>query len=156
MTSHTHSTGLEDLNTDTLLHIYKFLDAKDLSSLFQTCSKLRRKLADPLFWRDTVVTLRSVSKETAHNLEERNITALRLETPDSISDLCTSLLNIAAMKIIEFLEINLRDKIYLESERIYELTDMSSLTCLVISVHGNTAAQNQSAIGRFLYISSSY
>ena len=33
------------------------------------------------------------------------------------------------MKIIEFLEINLRDKIFLESERIYELTDMSSLTC---------------------------
>ena len=103
-----------------------------------------------------MVTLRSVSKETAHNLEERNITALRLETPVSISDLCTSLLNIDAMKIIEFLETNLRDKIFLESERIYELTDMSSLTCLVISVHGNIAAQNQSAIGRFLYISSSY
>ena len=150
MTSHTHSTGLEDLNTDTLLHMYKFSDAKDLSSLFQTCSKLRRKLADPLFRRDTVVTLRNVSKETAHSLEERNITALRLDNPVSITDLCTSLLSIAAMEIIEFMEINLRDKIFLESECISEITDTSSLTCLVISVHGNTATQNQSTIGRFI------
>ena len=138
------TTTFEDLNTDTLLHIYSFVrneNLKVLSRLARTSCKLRNKLYDPLFWKNAVAEFRYISDETALSLRTRNITKLKLKSSQKMTDLWSSLKNCSAVDGPEYIEIKLierhffHDRLRNNSINFTGLQNISSLRCLVIIVH---------------------
>ena len=138
------TTTFEDLNTDTLLHIYSFVRDKNfkrLSRLARTSRRMRNKLYDPLFWKNAVAEFRYISDETALSLRTRNITKLRLKSSRKVTDLWSSLKNCSAVGGPEYIEIKLIEPLFshdrLEYNSLYftGLQNISSLRCLVITVY---------------------
>ena len=104
------TTTFEDLNTDTLLHIYSFVRDKNfklLSRLARTSHRMKNKLYDPLFWKNAVAEFRYMSVKTALSLRTRNITKLKLKSSRKVTDLWSTLMNCAAVGSPEYIEIKL-------------------------------------------------
>ena len=138
------TTTFEDLNTDTLLHIYSFVRDKNfklLSRLARTSRRMRNKLYDPLFWKNAVAEFRYISAETALSLRTRNITKLRLKSSPKVTDLWSSLKNCSAVGGPEYIEIKLIERRFLHdcsrnnSIEFTELQNISSVRCLVITIY---------------------
>ena len=138
------TTTFEDLNTDTLLHIYSFVRDKNfklLSLLARTSRRMKNKLYDPLFWKNAVAEFRYISDETALSLRTRNITKLKLKSSQKVTDLWSSLKICSAVDGPEYIEIKLierhffHDRLRNNSINFTGLQNISSLRCLVITVH---------------------
>ena len=138
------TTTFEDLNTDTLLHIYSFVRDKNfklLSRLARTSRRMRNKLYDPLFWKNSVAEFRYISAKTAMSLRTRNITKLRLKSSQKVRDLWSSLKNCSAVDGPEYIEIKLIERRFLHdcsrnnSIEFTELQNISSVRCSVITIY---------------------
>ena len=138
------TTTFEDLNTDTLLHIYSFVRDKNfklLSRLARTSHRMKNKLYDPLFWKNAVAEFRYMSVKTALSLRTRNITKLKLKSSRKMTDLWSTLMNCAAVGSPEYIEIKLIEPLFSQdrdrhvSIDFFDLQNISSLRCLVITVY---------------------
>ena len=138
------TTTFEDLNTDTLLHIYSFVRDKNfklLSRLARTSRRMKNKLYDPLFWKNSVAEFRYMSVKAALSLKTRNISKPKLKSWQKMTDLWSSLKNCSAVGGPEYIEIKLIERRFLHdcsrnnSIEFTELQNISSVRCLVITIY---------------------
>ena len=132
----TNETGLTllDMHTDILVTVCVYLSTEDLCSLVQTCSDLRDKLYQPVFWRHAVLRCLVTSEKTTHSLLQRGIKAIKFDRQAVPELLVESLKYCSLVDTLRFMVIDFEALWSMQRVQLSVLR-LTNITCLVVHLY---------------------
>ena len=132
--SNTSKLTLLDMHTDILVTVCSYLTTEDLCSLVQTCSDLRDKLYQPVFWRHAVLRCLVTSEKTTHSLLQRGIKAIKFAGQAVPELLVESLKYCSLVDTLRFMVVDF-DALWSMQRVQLPVMRLTNITCLVVHLY---------------------